>query len=120
MVDYELVMPKMGESIMEATILKWVKREGEPVEVDETILEIATDKVDSDIPSPVQGVVKKILFKEDDIVQVGKTIAIIETAGAASSDPGNGMDGESASVSPEESDEQEEQQLLRDSSGPVK
>ena len=97
---------------MEATILKWVKREGEPVEVDETILEIATDKVDSDIPSPVQGIVKKILFKEDEIVQVGKTIAIIQTAGAASSDPGNGMDGESSVSTHEQPDALEEQHSI--------
>ena len=77
----ELVMPKMGESIMEATILKWVKQVGDKVEEDETILEIATDKVDSEIPSPVDGIIKEILFKEDDVVEVGKLIAIIQTEG---------------------------------------
>ncbi|MBT8189492.1 MAG: 2-oxo acid dehydrogenase subunit E2 [Bacteroidia bacterium] len=80
----DLLMPKMGESIMEATILKWVKNVGDKVEEDETILEIATDKVDSEIPSPVDGVIKEILFKEDDIVEVGKVIAIIETEGEES------------------------------------
>lgn len=83
MAQVELIMPKMGESIMEATILKWLKKEGESVEVDETILEIATDKVDSDIPSPVEGVIQKILHQEDEVVEIGKVIAIIETEGEA-------------------------------------
>lgn len=81
MAQVELIMPKMGESIMEATILKWVKNVGDTVELDETILEIATDKVDSEIPSPVAGTITKILFKEDDVVDVGKVIAIIATEG---------------------------------------
>lgn len=77
----ELVMPKMGESIMEATILKWVKNVGDQVEEDETILEIATDKVDSEVPSPVAGTIKEVRFKEDETVEVGKVIAIIATEG---------------------------------------
>jgi len=81
MAKVELVMPKMGESIMEATILKWVKNVGDTVEQDETILEIATDKVDSEIPSPVDGVITEILFEEDTVVEIGKTIAIISTDG---------------------------------------
>lgn len=79
MAQLELIMPKMGESIMEATILKWLKKEGDTVEMDETILEIATDKVDSEIPSPAKGVIRQILFKENDVVAVGKVIAYIET-----------------------------------------
>lgn len=75
----DLVMPKMGESIMEATILKWLKKEGDAVELDESILEIATDKVDSDIPSPVEGVISEILYSENDVVEVGKVIAKIKT-----------------------------------------
>ncbi len=74
-------MPKMGESIMEATILKWVKKVGDTVEEDETILEIATDKVDSEVPSPVTGTIAQILFKEEDIVEIGKVIAVIATEG---------------------------------------
>lgn len=74
-------MPKMGESIAEATILKWLKKEGDSVELDEAILEIATDKVDSEVPSPVAGKITKIMFAEGDVVEVGKAIAIIETAG---------------------------------------
>lgn len=81
MAQVELIMPKMGESIIEATILNWVKKEGDEVSVDETILEIATDKVDSEIPSPVDGKIAKILFQENDVVEIGKVIAIIETAG---------------------------------------
>ncbi len=79
MASFDLVMPKMGESIIEATILNWLKQEGDKVEVDETILEIATDKVDSEVPSPVEGTISKILFQVDDVVPVGETIAIIET-----------------------------------------
>ncbi len=81
MAQVELIMPKMGESIMEATILKWVKNVGDTVDIDETILEIATDKVDSEIPSPVAGTIAKILFQEDDVVEIGKVIAIIATEG---------------------------------------
>jgi len=75
----ELLMPKMGESIIEATILKWIKNVGDKVEIDETILEIATDKVDSEIPSPASGTIVEILFPENAVVEVGKTIAIIAT-----------------------------------------
>lgn len=81
MARVELIMPKMGESIMEATILKWVKQVGDSVEMDETILEIATDKVDSEIPSPVEGTIAEILFAENDVVEIGKVIAIINTEG---------------------------------------
>jgi len=77
----ELIMPKMGESIVEATILKWVKNVGDSVEADETILEIATDKVDSEVPSPSAGVITEILFQEDEVVEVGKVLAMISTDG---------------------------------------
>jgi 2-oxoglutarate dehydrogenase E2 component (dihydrolipoamide succinyltransferase) len=76
---YELVLPKMGESVAEATIIKWVKQVGDSIEIDESVLEIATDKVDSEVPSPVSGKLVKVLFKEDEIVQVGAVIALIET-----------------------------------------
>lgn len=76
---YELVLPKMGESVAEATIIKWVKQIGDSIEIDESVLEIATDKVDSEVPSPVSGKLVKVLFKEDDVVQVGAVIALIET-----------------------------------------
>ena len=79
MAKFELIMPKMGESIVEATILNWVKKEGDTVEEDETILEIATDKVDSEVPSPVNGIIESIRFQENDTVAVGEVIAIIVT-----------------------------------------
>ncbi|RPI06797.1 MAG: 2-oxo acid dehydrogenase subunit E2 [Ignavibacteriae bacterium] len=75
----EIVMPKMGESIFEGTIVRWVKKTGERIEKDETILEISTDKVDSEIPSPAKGVLSKILVEEQQTVQVGTVIAYIET-----------------------------------------
>lgn len=84
MAEIELTMPKMGESVAEATITKWLKSEGESIEAEEPILEIATDKVDSEIPSPEDGVIKKILFNEDDVVKVGDAIAIIEINGNGS------------------------------------
>jgi 2-oxoglutarate dehydrogenase E2 component (dihydrolipoamide succinyltransferase) len=84
MAQYELLLPKMGESVAEATITKWTKQPGERIELDDTILEIATDKVDSEVPAPVVGTLVKQLYKEDDIVQVGAVIAIIETEGAES------------------------------------
>ena len=73
----EMIMPKMGESVAEATIIKWLKKEGDKIAMDETVLEIATDKVDTEIPSPAEGTLVKILFKEGDVVQVGKAIALI-------------------------------------------
>lgn len=76
----DLVMPKMGESIIEATILKWHKKVGDAIKLDETFLEIATDKVDSEVPSTAEGIVAEILFKENDVVAVGKVIARIENA----------------------------------------
>lgn len=79
MTHFELVMPKMGESIIEATILRWTKNIGDVVDIDDTLVEIATDKVDTDVPSPVKGKVIDILFKENDVVPVGQTIAIIAT-----------------------------------------
>ncbi|MFM8449237.1 MAG: dihydrolipoamide acetyltransferase family protein [Haliscomenobacter sp.] len=79
MAQFELIMPKMGESIMEATILRWVKKVGDLVEMEENLVEIATDKVDSEVPSPVSGKLVEIRFHENDTVEVGKVIAIIET-----------------------------------------
>ena len=86
MARYELVLPKMGESVAEATIIKWMKQPGDLIDIDESVLEIATDKVDSDVPSPVAGKLIETLFKVDDIVQVGAPIAIIETGGSARDD----------------------------------
>ena len=87
MAQVELIMPKMGESVAEATIIKWLKSEGETIDMEESVLEIATDKVDSEVPSPVEGTLVKILFNEDDVVQVGQAVALIETDAAAAAAP---------------------------------
>ncbi len=84
MSEFQLVMPKMGESIAEATIIRWVKNEGDMIAADETVLEIATDKVDSEVPSPKGGKLVKRLFNEGDVVPVGAAIAIIALEGSAS------------------------------------
>lgn len=81
MSNFEIVMPKLGESIIEATITRWLKKEGDSIKEDESVLEIATDKVDSEIPSPVEGVLLERLFKEGDVVAIGKVIAIIDIGG---------------------------------------
>lgn len=81
MATFELIMPKLGESVIEATITRWLKAEGEQVNEDDAIVEIATDKVDSEIPSPVEGKIVKRLFNEGDVVAVGKVIAFIEMEG---------------------------------------
>lgn len=75
----EMVMPKMGESIMEGTVLSWLKQEGDTIEADESVLEVATDKVDTEVPATHGGVLKEILVKEGDVVAVGAPIAKIET-----------------------------------------
>ncbi|MFZ4463817.1 MAG: dihydrolipoamide acetyltransferase family protein [Bacteroidales bacterium] len=81
MANFEIIMPKLGESIIEATITKWLKNPGDMVAEDDPIVEIATDKVDSEIPSPVEGKLIKAFFKEGDIVAVGKVIAIVSLDG---------------------------------------
>ncbi len=93
MAKFELKLPKMGESVAEATITSWLKEVGDSIEMDETVLEVATDKVDSEVPSDVDGVIVEILFNVDDVVNVGQTIAIIETEGVGS---------EESAVSPQE------------------
>lgn len=85
MAKFELKLPKMGESVAEATITNWLKNVGDKIEMDEAVLEIATDKVDSEVPSEVSGVLVEQLFGKDDVVKVGQTIAIIETEGGTSS-----------------------------------
>lgn len=79
MARYELKLPKMGESVAEATITSWLKKVGDTIEIDDAVVEVATDKVDSELPSEVEGKLIEILFKENTIVQVGQTIAVIET-----------------------------------------
>lgn len=86
MAKFELKLPKMGESVAEATITSWLKNVGDTIEIDEAVLEIATDKVDSEVPSEVEGILIEKLFNVDDVVQVGQTIAIIETDKNANAD----------------------------------
>jgi 2-oxoglutarate dehydrogenase E2 component (dihydrolipoamide succinyltransferase) len=83
MAKFELKLPKMGESVAEATITNWLKNVGESIAADEAVLEIATDKVDSEVPSEVSGTLVEILFQVNDVVKVGQTIAIIETEGGS-------------------------------------
>ncbi|WP_264521712.1 dihydrolipoamide acetyltransferase family protein [Flavobacterium sp. N1994] len=89
MAKFELKLPKMGESVAEATITNWLKNVGEKIDADEAVLEIATDKVDSEVPSEVSGTLTEILFQVNDVVKVGQTIAIIETEGGGA--VGNGI-----------------------------
>src|SRR6056297_1302998 len=99
MAKVEVEMPQMGESVMEGTVIEWAKKVGDKVEVDETLLEIATDKVDTEVPSPESGVLVEILVEEDETVEVGQVIAIIDTEGVASE----------SSDKPEESDDSDEE-----------
>jgi 2-oxoglutarate dehydrogenase E2 component (dihydrolipoamide succinyltransferase) len=87
MAKYQLLLPKMGESVAEATIIKWSKNPGDHIDADEAVMEIATDKVDSDVPSPVTGKLVEQLYKENDVVQVGSVIAIIETNEVTANQP---------------------------------
>jgi 2-oxoglutarate dehydrogenase E2 component (dihydrolipoamide succinyltransferase) len=104
MANFDIIMPKMGESIEEATITNWFVKEGDKVEEDDVLLEIATDKVDSEIPSPVEGTLKKILFKQDEVVAVGTVIAVID------------MDGGDSSPEPEQKEEPQEEPTEKPSS----
>ena len=79
MAKVELIMPKMGESVAEATVIQWLKNVGESIDLDESVIEIATDKVDSEIPSTVKGILLEQRFQKDDVVKVGEVVAIIET-----------------------------------------
>lgn len=85
MSKFELKLPKMGESVAEATITAWLKNVGDTIELDDAIVEVATDKVDSEVPSDVEGTLVEILYQVDDVVKVGETIAIIEISGEDSS-----------------------------------
>ncbi|MBT7305901.1 MAG: 2-oxo acid dehydrogenase subunit E2 [Bacteroidetes bacterium] len=98
MAKFELKLPKMGESVAEATVTNWLKNIGDTIEADEPVLEIATDKVDSEVPSEVDGVLVEILFNTDDVVQVGQTMAIIETNSDAGSETAQSTAQETESV----------------------
>lgn len=98
----ELVMPKLGESIMEATILKWLKKPGDTVRMDEPVLEIATDKVDSEVPSTAAGTIQEILFNENDVVSIGTVIARISTSGEERANENKGEQAASPEQAPKE------------------
>ncbi len=78
MSEYQVVLPKLGESIVSATVVQWFKKEGDTIHLDEPLLEVSTDKVNSEIPSPVAGVLTRIVAKPDQEIQVGDTLAVIE------------------------------------------
>lgn len=86
MAEYKLLLPSMGEGVMEATIISWMFNEGDFIKEDESVVEIATDKVDSDVPTPVSGKIIKILKHKDDVAKIGEAIAILETEGSSSND----------------------------------
>lgn len=92
MANFNIVMPKLGESVIEATITRWLKKEGDTIAEDEPIVEIATDKVDSEIPSPVEGIIQQILYKQGDVVAVGEVIAIIAIGGIATPEPAGNLE----------------------------
>ncbi|GAA4896536.1 dihydrolipoamide acetyltransferase family protein [Flaviramulus aquimarinus] len=108
MAKFELVLPKMGESVAEATITSWLKEVGDTIELDEPVLEIATDKVDSEVPSEVDGVLIEKFFNVDDVVQVGQVLAIIETEG-----DNDNLNAETSSESKEEVQEEVVEQITQ-------
>lgn len=100
MAQYELLLPKMGESVAEATITQWLKQPGDSIAMDESVLTIATDKVDSDVPSPVAGTLVKWLYEVNDVVQVGQALALVETeSGSAAAAPASPAAAPQASAS---------------------
>ena len=103
MADYKLILPSMGEGVMEATVTNWLKNIGDTIAEDESVVEIATDKVDSDVPSPVAGKLKEILVDVDGIAKVGEPIAILEVEGEGS------VDNETTNESSEEANEEIQQ-----------
>lgn len=127
MATFELKMPKLGESITEATITKWLKNTGDTIELDDPVVELSTDKVDSEIPSPVEGVLKEQLFNEGDTVEVDTVIAIIEVEGEDDDDtasqeeeeePDSGKEKEADSKSGEKSQSAEEEKPEDESKEP--
>jgi 2-oxoglutarate dehydrogenase E2 component (dihydrolipoamide succinyltransferase) len=116
MAKIELKLPKMGESVAEATITNWLKEVGDPIEADEAVLEIATDKVDSEVPSEVDGVLVEKCFEVDDVVEVGQTIAIIEAEGEGDDEASSGTSTKSSQDTPQENAAELEQDISKVSS----
>jgi 2-oxoglutarate dehydrogenase E2 component (dihydrolipoamide succinyltransferase) len=119
MAKFEIIMPKLGESIIEATITKWLKKPGDTIQEDDSLAEIATDKVDSEIPSPVEGELLEILFEEGETVPVGKAIAIIKIEGDDEQDepekddkPETEMKADKSAEKEEETEEQPEKEIV--------
>jgi len=116
MSKFEIIMPKLGESIQEGTITKWFVKEGDQVEEDDMLFEVATDKVDSEIPSPVDGIISKILFPEDTVVSVGTVVAVINTGGEeAQNEDSKEVTGESGSAKEKSADKPESTESEPDS-----
>ena len=114
MAIYKLLLPKMGESVSEATVTKWVKQVGDKIDEDDAVVEIATDKVDSEVPSPVAGVLKERLVEENQVVQVGDVIALIETDGPEGDDQAPAAQEESAPVQEERVEEQDISETIQE------
>ncbi|MFW6157227.1 MAG: biotin/lipoyl-containing protein [Balneolaceae bacterium] len=103
MARVEVEMPQMGESVMEGTVIEWSKKVGDEVKEDETLLEIATDKVDTEVPSPQSGILVEILAEEGDTIEVGQAIAVIETdPDAAEVSSGDGADRKEGKKNPQQ------------------
>ncbi|MDZ7808738.1 MAG: 2-oxoglutarate dehydrogenase, E2 component, dihydrolipoamide succinyltransferase [Gracilimonas sp.] len=124
MAKVEVVMPQMGESVMEGTVIEWAKQVGDTVEVDETLLEVATDKVDTEVPSPEAGVLVEILAEEGDVIEVGNAIAIIETDADAAGDVSSGgssdeSDSEDTEAQQEEAETETQQEESVEESEPA-
>lgn len=116
MAKFEIVMPKMGESVIEATITKWLVKEGDTVEEDDSLAEIATDKVDSEIPSPVEGTVKELKYSEGDTIAVGEIIAILDMEG----EDGEDEEGDAEPEKTEEKSEEESKEKEEKAASPEK
>ncbi|MFC6268011.1 dihydrolipoamide acetyltransferase family protein [Frigoriflavimonas asaccharolytica] len=111
MAEYKLLLPSMGEGVMEATIISWLANEGDTVNEDDSVVEIATDKVDSDVPTPVSGKIVKLLKQKDDVVKIGEAIAILETDSDAAMQNNEPKDHEEVSNQIPTSDAETLQQL---------
>jgi 2-oxoglutarate dehydrogenase E2 component (dihydrolipoamide succinyltransferase) len=109
MAEFKVELPKMGESVAEATITTWLKEVGDVIEEDEPIVEIATDKVDSEVPAPCSGILKKVLFNEGDVVEVGSVFAIIDSEVSSENQNSTALE---PTISNEETENKVEQEIL--------